>query len=34
MEEHAVVVYFEYAADSLDSLHDLEEQLEVADAEP
>ena len=30
MEEHAVIVYFEYAADSLEPLYDLEEQLEAA----
>jgi hypothetical protein len=30
MEEHAVIVHFDYAADSLDPLHDLEEQLEAA----
>jgi hypothetical protein len=33
MEEHAVIVHFDYAADSLDPLHDLEEQLEAAIAE-
>jgi hypothetical protein len=30
MEEHAVIVRFDYAAESLDPLHDLEEQLESA----
>jgi hypothetical protein len=30
MEEHAVIVHFDYTADSLDPLHDLEEQLEEA----
>ena len=30
IEEHAVIVYFEYAADSLEPLYDLEEQLEAA----
>ena len=33
MEEQAVIVHFDYAADSLDPLHDLEEQLEEAIAE-
>jgi hypothetical protein len=33
MEEHAVIVHFDYAADSLAPLHDLEEQLEAAIAE-
>ena len=33
MEQHAVIVQFDYAADSLDPLHDLEEQLEAAIAE-
>lgn len=33
MEEQAVIVEFEYAADSLNPLFDLEEQLEAAVAE-
>jgi hypothetical protein len=30
MEEHAVIALFDYTADSLDPLYDLEEQLEAA----
>jgi len=30
MGDHAVIVHFDYAADSLDPLYDLEEQLEEA----
>lgn len=33
MEEHAVIIHFDYAADSLDPLYDLEEQLEVVMAD-
>jgi hypothetical protein len=30
MEEHAVIAHFDYAADSLDALFDVEQQLEAA----
>jgi hypothetical protein len=33
MEEQAVIVHFDYCADSLDPLFDLEEQLETAVSE-
>jgi hypothetical protein len=33
IEEHAVIVHFDYAADSPDPLHDVEEQLDAAIAE-
>lgn len=33
MEEQAVIVHFDFAADSLEPLHDFEEQLEAAIAE-
>jgi hypothetical protein len=30
LKEHAVIAYFDYAADTLDALYDVEEQLEAA----
>ena len=30
MEQHAVIAHFDYAADSLDALYELEEELEAA----
>lgn len=30
MEEHAVIAHFDYAADGLDALHDLEQELKAA----
>jgi hypothetical protein len=30
LEQHAVIAHFDYAADSLDALYNLEEQLEAA----